>query len=292
MALNFPDNRYPGVSAHLNSYMQQQNGTWSSFHAKFANTLQELLDSTLPSNYYAALEQGFQISEIGEEKLQKSGSEPDVSILQKSRSIRSPQSSSVATPTATIPLRETLEFDDEDDRYIRVSVYKSEPDDVRGKLVTAIEIISPSNKPTRQGYAIYVAKRVNLLIAGINLVEIDLLHEGHPINEKLPSYRTGENNSFPYNIGVSIPYPDMESGNLTWYGVDVDKPLPTIILPLAGEEKALLDINTAYNQVFERTRQFSILVDYEKLPVNFERYSATDQQRIKDILERIREDLS
>jgi hypothetical protein len=288
MALQFPDNRYPGVNAHLNSYMQQKNGTWSSFHAKLANTLQELLDSTLPPNYYAALEQGFQISEIGEEKLENSGSEPDVTILQRSPTISSLQSPSGATPTATIPLRETLEFDDEDDRYIRVSVYKSEPDDARGKLVTAIEIISPSNKPPRPGYSLYVVKRVNLLIAGINLVEIDFLHESHPINEKLPVYRTRESNSFPYNIGVSIPYPDMESGNLTWYGVEVDKPLPVIFLPLKGEAAMPLDINIAYNQVFERSRQFSILVDYEKQPVNFNRYSATDQQRINAILEQIR----
>jgi hypothetical protein len=293
MALQFPDNRYPGINAHLNSYMQQRNGTWSSFHAKFMNTLQETLDVALPPNYYAVTEYGLQISEIGDEKLRNRGTLPDVSVLQSYvRAIPALKFDLGITPTATIPLPETIKLEDEEDRLIRVGVYKSEPDDIRGKLVTIIEVLSPANKPATDYYPVYIEKRNNLLSSGVNIVEVDLLHESLPVIDNIPSYKDKEKNAYPYYIGISMPQPEFQLGQFILCGIAVDTPLPKIAIPLATNDIATLDFNLAYNAAFKGARLYSMLVDYEKLPVNFERYSATDQQRIKDILERIRKDLN
>jgi hypothetical protein len=291
MPLHFPDNRYPGVNAHLNSYLQQPNGTWSSFHHDFITTLKRHLNRALPPNYFAIAERGLQISETSENLVAKRRTLPDVSIIQRHPTGVAPRQSSTSNaPTASIPLIDTLSIEDDENTIIRIGIYQSETDNVRGKLVTAVEVLSPSNKPYRSNYEDYIVKRTQFLIAGINLIEVDLIHEIKPVTLKIPSYVDSEDDAQPYNIIVSIPQPDIDSGKLDWYGVEVDKSLPKIDIPLVAGEFAVLDVNAAYNDVFTETPFFSLEVDYEKLPVNFERYSATDQQRIKDILERIRKD--
>ena len=49
--------------------------------------------------------------------------------------------------------------------------------DIDGRLVTVIELLSPSNKEGN-GLKVYLQKQLDLLSAGVNLVEIDLLRAG------------------------------------------------------------------------------------------------------------------
>jgi hypothetical protein len=60
-------NLYPGVNAHLNSYLQQPEGGWEMFHARYIADIAVSLDSALPMNYYAVAEKSLQISEIRDE---------------------------------------------------------------------------------------------------------------------------------------------------------------------------------------------------------------------------------
>jgi hypothetical protein len=57
-----------------------------------------------------------------------------------------------------------------------VEIYEATPEQ---RLVTSIEILSPSNKrPRAPGYDLYLRKRQSLLLGDANLVEIDLLRSG------------------------------------------------------------------------------------------------------------------
>jgi hypothetical protein len=57
-----------------------------------------------------------------------------------------------------------------------VEIYEATPEQ---RLVTSIEILSPSNKrPRAPGYDLYLCKRQSLLLGDANLVEIDLLRGG------------------------------------------------------------------------------------------------------------------
>jgi hypothetical protein len=57
-----------------------------------------------------------------------------------------------------------------------VEIYEATPEQ---RLVTSIEILSPSNKrPRTPGYDLYLRKRQSLLLGDANLVEIDLLRGG------------------------------------------------------------------------------------------------------------------
>lgn len=288
MALQFRDNRYIGVNAHLNSYLQQPVGMWSSFHHELITSLQKQLDRILPPNYYAVAEQGLQLSKVGSEKEHRKSVYPDVSIFQSQPSIKPSTSSVAIAPIATILFSEVEELFDEDDLLIRVAVYRSEPDDVRGKLITAIEILSKSNKPHSSHFTSYWEKRWNLLQTGVNLVEIDLLHETPPIIHRLPSYPDQHEKAYPYNIIVSKPYPNFESGYSLWYGTKIGGILPQLPIPLLDEEEVILDLQASYNDAFSGVRIFWQLVDYEQVPANFERYTESDQQAIREMLEKIR----
>jgi len=48
-----------------------------------------------------------------------------------------------------------------------------------GRLVTAIELLSPANKVGSTGQLIYIRKQREYLDAGVNLVEIDLIRSGN-----------------------------------------------------------------------------------------------------------------
>ena len=50
-----------------------------------------------------------------------------------------------------------------------------------GKLITIIELLSPSNKVSNEGREQYEQKRASVLRTRTNLVEIDLLRAGEPM---------------------------------------------------------------------------------------------------------------
>ena len=49
------------------------------------------------------------------------------------------------------------------------------------KLVTVIDVLSPTNKKTKDGRAEYLEKRRNLVLSKVNFVEVDLLRGGRPM---------------------------------------------------------------------------------------------------------------
>lgn len=51
MALQFPDNRYPGINAHLHSYMQHDEGIWSSFHFELIDAIDSELEFLLSGRH-------------------------------------------------------------------------------------------------------------------------------------------------------------------------------------------------------------------------------------------------
>ncbi len=111
-----------------------------------------------------------------------------------------------------------------------------------GRLVTAIEVLSPSNN-RGPGAAEYQIKRRELLASETHLLEIDLLRIGErfPISGPLPSV--------PYFVFVSRVElrPRIEIWPIT-----LDSPLPTIPVPLiAPDPDAELDLQTALNAVYD-----------------------------------------
>lgn len=287
MATELPQNRYPGVNAHLNSFLQQRGGGWESFHARYIGEMQVFLDQVLPGNYYSIAEKSLQITQYGADETHSSSLYPDVSIFRQSIS-PTPSSAVFETtaPTMTLPLREVL-LEDEEEDVNAVVIYNYERGQIPGKPVTRIELLSPANKPRGSDYNGYSIRRRAALKAGISLVEIDFLHKQRPILSGLPSYPDRQEGASPYLILVTDLHPDYENGLVDFYEFGVDAPLPKIRIPLQLEDQTVLDLGSVYNTVFETTRVFRMVVDYAADPVDFKTYTSEDQNKIRTLVKQI-----
>lgn len=274
-------NQFAGINPHLNSYLQQPDGGWETFHARHISDIATTLDDMLPPNYYAVEEKSLQINTILPPDLptiRPSRTVPDVTLYQTDKAQNTPANSLISTPTLVFPVSET--FDEEADLNA-VVIYRIEDGNVPGKPITRIEVLSAGNKPSGAHYRNYLLKRQQTLKSGLSLVEIDYLHETRPILSKIPSYIDREPESYPYSIIVSNPHPTLNDGETQVFGFKIDEALPTINLPLADDEVITVDVGQIYERTFSSRRLFQMVVDYTQLPANFESYSTHDQQRIR-----------
>lgn len=279
-------NLFPGVNPILNSHLQQPDGGWDAFHARLIGELAGAVDRAVPSGFYAIEEKSLQIHTIPQTAGRRT--RPDVAIYQTTKPDMpnpAPQPET-ATPTLVLPVTEA--FTDEDEMP-SVVIYKARSGQVPGTPVTRIEVLSPGNKPGGAYHPTYMQKRRETLLTGINLVEIDLLHEAHPILNAIPSYKAQETDAYPYWIMVSDPSPTPAEGRSRIYGTDILEKLPTLALPLVDMAVVIITFQSVYDATFESRQLFPMLSDYDQIPVNFERYTPTDQTAMRDQLTQIRQ---
>ncbi len=111
-----------------------------------------------------------------------------------------------------------------------------------GHLVTAIELLSPTNK-RGEGAAEYQHTRREILASEVHLLEIDLLRigESFPVTGPLPSV--------PYFVFLSRANrrPKVEI-----WPIPLEAPLPVVPVPLlAGDPDAELDIGLAFRTIYD-----------------------------------------
>ena len=286
MPLLSDHNLYPGVNAHLNSFLQQPGGGWESFHVRHINDLQAHLDQVLPRGYYALSEKSLQISTYGADADARFQTYSDIAIYR----LPTPDPSSAGgtlAPTLSLPMREVL-IDLQDEALMSVVIYQVREGRFPGTPITRIELLSPANKPGDSDYRPYLARRLSGLRAGIALVEIDFLHQQRALLPTLPSYPQADAGSAPYSVLISDPRPELMQGKVDAYAIAVDAPLPVLALPLADAETVSLDMGAVYAQTFTSVRVFSQLVDYALDPPAFDKFTPDDQAKIQAILQRIR----
>jgi hypothetical protein len=119
---------------------------------------------------------------------------------------------------------------------------------------------------------------------GVNMVELDYLHTISPLHAALADYTHHEEHAYPYSITVT----NIWQRAIGFYCFYVDDPIPTIPIPLRGEETFSLDFNAIYNTTFEDDPRVRFVVDYELPPAHFETYSPADQARILAVMERLK----
>lgn len=282
-------NLYAGVNPHLNSFLQNPTRRWGNFHAQHIVHLVETLDAQLPPGYASAAEESLQIRQITFDEpfspAQTSSSKADVLIYGSSSS---GSISSQLVPSSPVAELSLVESEIEDEPLPSVIIYRLDEAGLPDTPVTRVEVLSPANKPGGSHYSQYRRKRLESLKSGLNLVEIDFLHQTRPILPTLPSYTDDEAGAFPFWVIVSDPHPAFEDGQALVYGASVDMELPRIRLPLAGEDQVTFDLNIPYNRTCTSTRMFRQAIDYAQLPVRFDLYSDEDQARIRERMDYLR----
>jgi hypothetical protein len=289
MAIRSARNAYNGVNAHLHSLLQSPPSDWESFHTSHIVDLVRAIKPTLPPRYSATLEKSLQIREYHTDTGLRivRRPKPDVIIFDY-ETPRTPSGGTAAAATATWTQAITDTFDTElTQRLTAIVIYERVDDQRRGRPITQIELLSPTNKT--DGLIPYVEKRMGALKSGLALVEIDYLHESESPIFGVPSYPHHEAGATAYNITISTPQPSFEEGTSTTHGFGVDIAIPRLDIPLADDDVVVVDFGSVYDITYAAMTEFGEDVDYAAPPLHMERYSAADQARIRARMQAVAE---
>lgn len=280
------NNQYHGINAHLHSYWQNMGG-WHSFHGNhIADLLRAMRAALLPMGYTADLESSLQVRRLDGPTEEP---ESDITIFDPHpvRPLLPAGQQDVSSELLVLSVPEVLQEPPLSDReFMAIAVYQLvHRGRDQGTPVAWIELLSPSNKGGSQDAAIYREKRSQLIHSGLVFVELDYLHESGSTLGRLGSYRirqrqAADANAHPYRIAVIDPRPTFDEGKAYIAEFDVDEAIPTLTIPLNGEDRLPFDFDAPYQKTYTETLYGLELVDYRKLPLHFDRYSPADQARI------------
>lgn len=121
----------------------------------------------------------------------------------------------------------------------------------QSKVITAIEVLSPTNKIDPRARREYRSKRDAYHAAGVNTVEVDLLRDGDPLTD-VTLDRVPANLRAPYAVWVYRAYgprgPQME-----YYPAALRSPLPRFAVPLRETDAdARLDLQAALDAAYDQ----------------------------------------
>jgi hypothetical protein len=117
------------------------------------------------------------------------------------------------------------------------------------RVVTVIELVSPTNKYAGSGRDAYTAKQREVRYSTTHLVEIDLLRFGPHVLAVSEAQVRGR---FAYDYLISVSRAVEPRSRFEVYSWTVRQPLPRIRVPLAGDDPDVkLDIRATLEQAYE-----------------------------------------
>jgi hypothetical protein len=224
---------------------------WGDVHQRIVTYICDSLQSRLPGDLRARMQERVYIESP---EVRRAEYYPDVRVIERPR--RSPASGSataVAEPETAADIDDgklvpaepiLIHFDVEPitESYLEIVDVKS-----GYRVVTAIEVLSPSNKRPTEGQRLYLKKRDDLKLAGVNTVEIDLLRGGErvlmvPTALIPPSARTA------YQVCI---WRASQADTFAVYRVPLRERLPVISIPLRpADREVLLPLQAILDQCY------------------------------------------
>ena len=224
---------FPGMDPFLET-------RWSNFHSMFAAMAAAALNPRLPPGFVARVETDLYIHEPSAEERGLANGPPRRRFAAADWSInlagvageRAPSSGTAAAtrPTAVGAVPGGVE-----ERTRRVEIRDADG----GRVVTAVELLSPTNKVRHRDA--YLQKREAVLDSATHLVEIDLLRAG-------PRLPVEGDPGTPYLVTVSVAERRPAAG---LWGFGVRDPLPVVPVPLDGGDAIPLDLRTVCDAVHD-----------------------------------------
>ncbi len=219
---------FPGMDPYL------EGREWRSFHTQFSVQIGRQLVPQVRPKYFVRTEKVYVLESTPEAADTAGRRVPDVSVLQTDLAA-APAPGSTATLDPPLHLRVAFV---EEVPQVTVEIY--DLDD--RSLVTAIEVLSPTNKD-RFGRGDYLAKRQRFLQSDTHLLEIDLLRTGRrlPMTDPIPAT----------DYCVLLSRADRRPVADVW-PVSVRQRLPAVPIPLLpGDPDVSLDLQAALTSVYD-----------------------------------------
>jgi hypothetical protein len=236
---------FPGMDPYIEP-------VWGPFHADYIAHLRQQLISQLPDGLYAQMEADvFVIEGQVRGRLVR----PDVSAFSAVDPTSLPDPHRSGATAVAHPIRARVRRRPA----LLPHVVIREPR--RGnRLVTAVEVLSPTNKDLARDRAIYRAKRDTYLMGSANVVEIDLLRAGANLMDLAPEDLPDET-GVAYRACVRFASPDI-GDHAEYYPIRLRERLPRIAVPLrSGDDDVTLDLQQAVAEVYADGR-YDIQIDY------------------------------
>jgi hypothetical protein len=245
---------FPGMDPWLES-------RWSGFHHLLISHIQALLNPQVrPLGLLARIEDRVYVESI--DGSYERCVRPDVFVIRSPtpETIASEETGLVATAVASEPY--IIQWSDEPPTIGTVEIIDAANE---AKVVTAVEVLSPTNKIDPRARREYAQKREEYRAGHVNTVEIDLLRDGHPLWEMTldripPHLRT------PYATCVRREW-GPRGPTVEYYAMPFRSQLPGAIkVPLRDSEPDVrLDLQAAFNAAFDQGSYE--VINYDKPPV-------------------------
>ncbi|PJF30151.1 MAG: hypothetical protein CUN52_04710 [Phototrophicales bacterium] len=253
-------NPFAGINPLLHEILLTQD-RWQEFHQVFLTQCLMILRQKLADTHYTvSLEQTVKIQSMYENMARY---RPDWLIKIKKSDLPIP-ASSPNRATATLAIVDIMDLDDPEPEPLSLVIRKSEDD----LPVAWIELLSPSNKLPFDGYYQYRLKRQVIVEAGIVFIELDFIHNQSPTFRYL-DYSKGEIDAYPFHIAVLIPNPGIETGVAHVEHFHLMQKIPTLRIPLLGDDTVALNLNDVYQDIYARgayakeiARKMPLLITY------------------------------
>jgi hypothetical protein len=230
-------------------------GLWGDFHDDLIHEIKRTLARAAPERYLVRTTERSYLVLVESEGKNSHPFIPDVSVTTRAGRKKSSKRGGTAVAEAAdavepITMRAFIE---EEHRETFVEIYEATPEQ---RLVTCIEILSPSNKqPGTPGWDLYARKRQSLLLGGVNLVEIDLLRGGRrmPMLDPWPKC--------PYTVLVARA---KKAQLCKVWPAHFRQPLPPIPVPLLKPDPDIeLRLQPLLDTIYEISR-YAQSIDYSK----------------------------
>jgi Uma2 family endonuclease len=198
---------------------------WGDVHTRLMVYASNQLNAELPDDLQARVEESLEVMADDESSRTVY---PDARVVEDAGAPVDDRATASAMLAVAEPYVVTLEDEPQTLRHLEI-VDTSDG----GRVVTAIEILSPENKVGSTGQLKYIRKQREYIDAGINLVEIDLIRAGNFVlaipEDRLPSVcRT------PFLICIRRA---TRRGQAELYPVPLRQALPNVPIPLRPTDK-------------------------------------------------------
>jgi hypothetical protein len=230
---------FPGMDPYLEH-------RWPSVHSRLIVELADFLTPQLLPKYFVDIEERIYLT-AGEERVALI---PDVTVKRDTSNPNASANVAVATmtePTAVrVPMLEEVKRN-----YIEIKEAASK------EVVTAIEVLSPTNKRPGKGREQYDRKRQQIFNSRTHLVEIDLLRNWEPMQLFDCNLKTD------YRILVSR---QQQRPQAALYGFKLQNQIPLFPVPLQPRDtEPAIDLHDLLNKIYDRAR-YDLKVDYSRSP--------------------------
>jgi hypothetical protein len=234
---------FPGMDPFIEAC-----GLWEEFHDDLIAEIKRRLRASLPAGYVARTGKRSYIVLAEANGKEEHTFVPDVSVTGSTVRPASSGKRKPAEEAEPVELRAFIERDFEE-KFI--DIIELQP---RRRLVTSIEVLSPSNKRRHSlGWERYLRKRQALLLGRANLVEIDLLRGG----DRMPMLDPWPDS--PYTLLVAR---QERAPRCRVWPAFFDRPLPAIPVPLSRPDPDLtLDLQAIVGDVYA-SGQYRDDIDY------------------------------